>query len=388
MHPFDKLSIDSLSARPNMKWQKYPQGVLPLWVADMDFPTSSLIIEALRQCAEENNLVYQDYEGIAGLKDAIITRQAERYYWQLEPQDIWLVHGVIPAMFLANLALASSGEATIMQTPIYPPFMMSVENTGRKLVTNPLVYNSSQKRWEIDFEALEAQITPETRLFMLCNPHNPTGRVFSRAELEQLAEIILKHRLWVLSDELHSDLTFGQKHIPFASISDDIAMRTATIFGPTKAFNIAGLKIGILVAQNPQLMKRLKDIGFGLLMAPNIFAQVATLTAYTQADDWLADTVHYLDGNRQLIKHFMAEKLPQVRHDSPEGTYLAWFDFGGLELNKLENILIQDCKLGLNMGDAYGPGGAGFARFNFATSKAIVQEGLDRLFNGLKPYLD
>ncbi|MEZ4605915.1 MAG: PatB family C-S lyase [Deinococcales bacterium] len=388
MHPFDKLSIDSLSARPNMKWQKYPQGVLPLWVADMDFPTSSLIIEALRQCAEENNLVYQDYEGIAGLKDAIITRQAERYYWQLEPQDIWLVHGVIPAMFLANLALASSGEATIMQTPIYPPFMMSVENTGRKLVTNPLVYSSSQKRWEIDFEALEAQITPETRLFMLCNPHNPTGRVFSRAELEQLAEIILKHRLWVLSDELHSDLTFGQKHIPFASISDDIAMRTATIFGPTKAFNIAGLKIGILVAQNPQLMKRLKDIGFGLLMAPNIFARVATLTAYTQADDWLADTVHYLDGNRQLIKHFMAEKLPQVRHDSPEGTYLAWFDFGGLELNKLENILIQDCKLGLNMGDAYGPGGAGFARFNFATSKAIVQEGLDRLFNGLKPYLD
>jgi len=390
MHPYDNITLESLQNRVNVKWSKYGKDVLPLWVADMDFPTSDVIIESLVSCARENNLVYQNFEGIDGLREAIVTREAERYNWHIQPDDLWLVHGIIPGMFLANMVCASAGDETIMQTPIYPPFMMATQKTNRTIVQNPLIFQNN--RWEIDFDRLEEQTTPSTRLFMFCNPHNPTGRVYTREELEKLADYVLRHRLWVLSDELHSDITFeGQQHIPFASLSDEIAQRTITLFGPTKTFNMAGLKMGILATQNAELMQRLKDVGYGMLMTPNTMVQNATLTAFTdpRCAEWLTDTISYIDKNRQLVANFLESELPQIKHTTPEATYLSWMDFSalGLEGEKLEDIFVNECKVGLNMGEPYGDGGAGFARINFATSTAIVQEGLDRLKKGLTPYL-
>ena len=388
MKQFDAPSIEGLQQRNNMKWAKYPQDILPMWVADMDFPTADVITQALADEARANNLVYQTPAGIPGLQESVIAWQKERYHWHFEAEDMWLVHGIVPCMFLAHNACTSPNESVIMQTPIYPPFMMSVKGTGRDIIANPLVWNG--ERYEIDFDAFEAQITPATRLFMLCNPQNPTGRVFEREELERLAEIVLKHRLWVLSDELHSDLVFdGKPHIPFASLSDEVAQRTITLFGPSKTFNLAGLKIGVLVTQNKALMQRLKDVGFGVFMAPNTFAQRATLAAYQQGGTWLSEALTYLDANRQLIAEFMGENFPMVPYDSPEGTYLSWFDLRPLQLgDRLENVLLEEAKLGLNMGDAYGEGGQGFARLNFATSRQVLIEGLERLKQGLAPYID
>jgi len=390
MHPFDNVTVESLQNRSNMKWSKYGKEVLPLWVADMDFPTSEIIIQAVVDGAQKNNLVYQSYDGIDGLQDVIAARQAERYNWQIKPEDIWLIHGIIPGMFAASMVCASAGDETIMQTPIYPPFMMATNKTNRTLISNPLIFQNN--RWEIDFDRLEEQTTPSTRLFMFCNPHNPTGRVYTREELEKLADYVLRHRLWVLSDELHSDITYeGEQHIPFASLSDEIAQRTITLFGPTKTFNMAGLKMGVLVAQNPELLQRLKDMTLGMLMPPNTMVQYATMTAFTdpRCAEWLTDTMAYLDKNRQLVNNFLASELPQIKHVMPEATYLSWMDFSslGLDSEKLEDVFLNECKVGLNMGDPYGDGGEGFARINFATSTAIVQEGLDRLKKGLTPYL-
>ena len=270
-----------------------------------------------------------------------------------------------------------------MQSPIYGPFRMAVEETGRKPVYNPFVHDGAH--WRIDFGALEASVTPATRLFMLCNPQNPTGRVFTRDELERLAEFVLKHRLWVVSDELHSDLVYaGHEHIPFASLSDDIAQRTITLFGPTKTFNIAGLKIGFLVSQNEALLKRVQSLAHGLVGAPNVVAQAATIAAYNEGDAWLKETLSYLQANRDFVADFVKRELPGVEHTSPEGTYLAWLDFRSLGLENPEAYLLEQAKVALNDGSWFGPGGEGFVRLNFATSRHIVQAALERIRDAVR----
>ena len=221
---------------------------------------------------------------------------------------------------------------------------------------------------------------------MFCNPHNPTGHVFTRKELERLAEIVLKHRLWIITDEIHSDIVYqGYQHIPLASLSSEIAERTITLFSPTKGFNIAGLNIGILVTENPELMKHLKRVGTGFIQPPNVMAQYATLAAYTQGEDWLKSTVTYLEGNHQLVQAFINKCLPQISYIPSEGTYLAWLDFTALELGEnLEEVLLKDCQLGLGMGKNYSEHTPNFARLNFATARPILETALKRLEKGLK----
>ena len=253
-----------------------------------------------------------------------------------------------------------------------------MEKTGRVPVYNPFVHDGAH--WRIDFEALEALVTPATRLFMLCNPQNPTGRVFTRGELERLADFVLKHRLWVVSDELHSDLVYeGFEHIPFASLGEEIAERTVTLFGPTKTFNIAGLKIGFLASQNKALLERVKGTGFGLVGAPNVVAQTATIAAYAEGDAWLNETLSYLKANRDYVADFVKRELPGVEHTAPEGTYLAWLDFRNLGLENPEAFLLEEAKVALNDGSWFGPGGEGFVRLNFATSRHIVRQTLERI---------
>ena len=376
--PYDSLNVADLRTKASIKWRKYPDDVLPLWVADMDFPIADEIKATIRDYLDTNNFGYPEQEGLPGLKEAVIARQAQRYGWELEPEQIHLVNGIVPSLFLGVRAMSGVGEDVLMQSPIYGPFMMAVEEQNRNVIHNELKYDGEHYR--IDFDELEKQVTPATRLFMLCNPQNPTGRVFTKGELERLADFVLRHRLWVISDELHSDLIYpGQTHIPFASLSDELAQRTVTLFGPTKTFNIAGLQIGFLVTQNPQLMERVKGLGHGTMGFPNLLGQAATITAYREGGNWLKTTLQYLESNRDFVADFVKRELPQVSHSSPEATYLALLNFRELGIENAETFAVEQAKVAINDGAWFGPGGEGQGRLNFATSRHIVEEALNRL---------
>src|SRR5690606_11125484 len=267
---------------------------------------------------------YPPMTGVPGLLDAVQERLADLYGYRVPQERITQLPGIIPGLYLAVRTLAGPADEVIVQPPAYPPFMQATNQSHRKLVYNPMVVRAG--RWELDLEGLERMITPATRLLIFCNPQNPTGRVFTRAELERLAEIVLEHRLWVVSDELHADLTLDGRHIPFASLSPEVAERTVTLYGPTKAFNIAGLKVGCMIAGSDALNERLRAAGT-MLPPPNVLAQVATLAAYRHADGWLESTLDYLRGNREVVARFVEQELPGVEFIPPEGTYLAWLDF-------------------------------------------------------------
>ena len=390
MDAFDTVTLETLRSKNCLKWQHYPEthpekpDILPLWVADMDFAPADVITQALEGRARSGNLGYPAgyLTGEPGLRESFQMWLRERHDWTVEGDDIWPVHGIIPGLYLGALACASAGEGVLLQPPLYPPFMSAVGDTGRVAQYNPLLWTGT--RWKLDLAGLEAAITPETRLLMFCNPHNPTGRVFTRGELEALAEIVLRHRLWVVSDELHSDLIYsGHKHIPLASLGDEIAARTVTLMGPTKTFNIAGLKIGFVVAQNAELLGRLKRVGAGLVTPPNVMAQAAAKAAYTGGGAWLDGALDYLQGSRDRVTQFAETYLPGGAYAAPEGTYLAWLDLGGLGLEDELYDRLLACGVGLSEGRHNGPGGDGFARLNFATSRVIVDEALERLKTGL-----
>ena len=384
MTSFD-VTVEAMREKDCMKWTYYEGDVLPLWVADMDFPPADVITQALAERVRSGNLGYPTgyAAGEPGLREALAAWLSERHGWTVQEDDIMPVHGIVPGLCLGALTCASAGEGVLLQTPIYPPFILAVNGTGRTVQYSPLVWSGS--RWEMDLAGLEATITPETRLLMICNPHNPTGRVFEREELEALADIVLRHRLWVVSDELHSDLVYsGQQHIPFASLSEEIAQRTVTLLGPTKTFNIAGLKIGFIITQNTALRDRLKRVGAGLVTPPNVMAQTAAKVAYTEGGPWLSGALEYLQSNRDRVTKFAETYLPEGRYQAPEGTYLAWLELNSLDLGDTLYEKVLASGVGLNEGPPYGPGGEGFARLNFATSAAIVDEALGRLKTGLE----
>ena len=383
MTSFD-VTLEEMRAKNCMKWTFYESDVLPLWVADMDFPPADVISQALTERAKSGNLGYPAgyATGEPGLREALTAWLGERHGWKVDENAITPIHGIVPGLYLGALACASAGEGVLLQTPIYPPFISAVNDTGRVAQYSPLVW--SGERWEMDLAGLEEAITPETRLLMICNPHNPTGRVFERGELEALAEIVLRHRLWVVSDELHSDLVYEGQHIPFASLGDEVAQRTVTLLGPTKTFNIAGLKIGFMITQNAALRDRLKRVGAGLLTPPNVMAQTAAKAAYTEGGAWLTGALEYLQANRDRVSEFVETYLPKARYSAPEGTYLAWLELSSLDLGDALYDKLLACGVGLNEGPPYGPGGAGFARLNFATSAAIVDEAFQRLQKGLE----
>jgi cysteine-S-conjugate beta-lyase len=391
-HPFDALTLETLQDKRCMKWQYYPKGVIPLWVADMDFPIADSIKKALHDFIDSDNIGYPERNGVPGLKETVAQRLQTRYNWKVAPEHIHHMSGIISGIYLASLACVSEGEEVILQTPLYPPFSMAVKDTKRVSVNNPLVWNG--QGWEMDFDQLESLVTPATRMMMLCNPHNPTGRVFTRQELEKLADFALRHRLWILSDELHADLTYDQTHIPIASISPEIAQRTITLYGPTKAFNLAGLHIGFMISENTKLLERATHMVGYMLGFPNVPAQVATLAAYTTAEDWLIDTKNYLRGNRDFIYDFLAAEIPDIKHAKPQGTYLSWLDFRELGLNgdkaggELFTFLSETAKVGLNDGPLYGPGGQGFSRINFASSRNILEEAMIRIREAVRGLKD
>ncbi|MDR9391567.1 MAG: PatB family C-S lyase [Trueperaceae bacterium] len=381
-HPYDALDADGLRRRPLLKWRAYDDDVLPLWVADMDFPVATPIREALKAFADGDTFGYPEWTGIPGLREAVADRLARRQGWTVDPEAIWITPGTVAGLYTAVKAFAAQGDGVVAPTPVYPPFRLATENQGRTFQSVDL--RDDGEGYRLDEGALDAAITPSSRLLMLCHPHNPTGRVFDVNELETLASRVLDHRLFVVSDELHADLNFGPTHTPFASLSPEIAKRTVTLIGPTKAFNLAGLKIGFAIAEDPDVLARFKAAAFGVAMPAPAVSQWGALAAVRDADAWFEDTLAYLKGNRDHVAARVAA-MPGVRHHAPEATYLAWLDFRDTPLAEDPAGLLRDrARLALNDGASFGPAGAGFARLNFATSRGIVDDALDRIERALR----
>jgi cystathionine beta-lyase len=366
----------------SVKWNVYDEGVLPMWVADMDFMSPPVVLEALHARVEHGIFGY----GIVpeSLYDAVIERQKRFYNWDLTKPEISFVPGIVPGFNLAIRAVCQPGDAVIYQTPAYPPFLCAPENGGFRSVHNDMLQQPDGS-YLIDFERFEHQIIENrVKAFILCNPHNPTGRVFSRAELERLAEICLRHRVTICSDEIHCDIVYeGHHHIPIASLSPEVSAITLTFIAPSKTFNTAGLYASIAIIQDKVLFNKYCKVREGVIGNPDVLALAAAEAAYRGGDQWLKDCLAYLTINRDWLVENIPSYLPGVKVAKPEATFLAWLDCRESGLSDPQRFFLEKAQVGLNSGDAFGAAGHGFVRFNFGTRKALVIEAVKRMADAL-----
>ncbi len=375
---YDFDTIIPRRATESIKWNFCDADELPMWVADMDFRSPEPVIAALRARVEHGIFGYGSTP--PALRTAIVERLQRLYAWQVEPQDIVMLPGVVPGFNVAVQALLSPGDGLLVQTPVYPPILHAAENAAFRAQYMPLT-RQSDGRYTVDLELFEETITARTRMFLLCNPHNPVGRVFTEEELEQLAEICLRHELFICSDEIHGDLIFSEaQHCPIASLSPEIAARTITLMAPSKTFNIAGLGCSFAVITNPELRQAFQAGRRGLMGHPNILGLTAALAAYQEGQPWLTALLRYLESNRDYTYDFVQQQLPGIQLARPEGTYLAWLDCraSGIPGNPYE-FFRASARVMLNDGAIFGPDGTGFVRLNFGAPRALLVEGLERM---------
>jgi cystathionine beta-lyase len=375
---YDFKSFPDRRKTESVKWGVYGSDVLPLWVADMDFVSPQPVIDALKARVEHGIFGYP----MVGddLRQVVLERMSERYDWTLKSEDLIFVPGVVSAFNLVCQALTETDESIIMQTPVYPPFLAVPRNGGFEGITVDLVQDRSGQ-YRIDFERFEAAIQPNTRVFLLCNPHNPVGRVFRKDELDKLAEICARHNLVICSDEIHSDLIYGgYRHTPIATLNDATAQNTVTLIAPSKTFNIAGLECSVIICQNQGLRKRIERARRGLLGGVNIMGLEAAYAAYKYGSEWLEELLGVLQSNRDLLVKFVHEAMPDVKMSMPEGTYLAWLDCRDLKgIDDPYKFFLNEAKVALNDGKEFGKAGKGFLRLNFGCPESMLIEALLRM---------
>lgn len=374
------LSIDALRARQCNKWNRYPADVLPAWVADMDFSVAEPIHAAITRLVERQDYGYGQYSRKDTLAAVFAARMRERFDWAIDPAQVQVVTELIQCMYAAALVFSEPGDGVVIQTPIYPPFLRVVEQTGRRLVENRLADDGA--RFVVDAAGLRRVVDARTRLLFLCNPHNPSGRVLDREELRAIADVAVERDLIVVSDEIHADLLYpGGTHIPLASLGPEIAARTITITSATKGFNIAGLRCAVLHFGAPELQERFRRaIPDALLGQASTVGIEATIAAWQHGQPWLDAVLARLQANRDRLAAFVAAELPGVRHYTPEATYLAWLDCRGLDLPDTPyRFFLDRARVGLNDGADFGEAGRGHVRLNFATSGEVLEEVLSRM---------
>lgn len=380
---FEDLDTAVLHQRPGKKWSTFDPDVLPAWVADMDFPLAEPIRRRLQHLVEISELGYPHDDQTRRLVELLARRCGERFRWTVDPGRVEVIVDVVQGIHMCLQMLTRRSEGAAMLTPIYPPFLSSTRANGRRADCCTLV--PGPDGYGFDREHLASAVAPDTRVLLLCNPHNPTGRVFTRPELMQLAELALARDLVVVSDEIHSDLVFdGRQHIPFATLGPEIEARTVTLMSASKAFNIAGLRCAMMIFGSADLQAAYRA-GPGLARGgPSSLGMHATEVAWTECDDWLAELLRHLQGNRDLIGDFLAEHLPAIGYLAPQATYLAWLDCRALGLGgNLCQTILDEGRLALNDGRDFGPGGEDCVRLNFATSRELLGEALQRLRNAL-----
>lgn len=377
-------TLDRLRQRQSIKWRAYPADVIPAWIADMDFAVAPCIRSAMEAVIDRGDLGYPQSYAEAGLNEVFCARALRQYGWSIKPDQVEFFSDVVQTIHLALLTLCEPGDGVIIQTPIYPPFLSAVEETGRRQVHCPLTQTSAGYR--MDLAAMAQAIDARTRILLLCHPHNPTGRAYTREELEGLAELVLRDDLRVISDEIHADLMLDPKpHIPFASLSTEIAARTLTLTSPSKPFNVAGLCLAAAVFGSPALARAFNHLPAHVRGGRSALGIAAARAAWTEGDDWLAEMLTQLRANRDRVASFVAAHWPRVRHTPPEATYLSWLDFRDLGLSEEpQRYFLKHAKVALSEGPAFGEEGRGFVRLNFATAPGILDEILGRMDQSLR----
>jgi len=381
---YDFDSVIERRGYGSIKWdftEKYfrTKDILPMWVADMDFRSPEPVIAALEKASRHGIF------GYAGVPDtycnAVIAWMKKRHEWKIEKE--WMVYspGVVPALHMLITALTEEGDEVIVQPPVYFPFFEAIKCHGREILENPLRLEGDQ--YVMDLDDLERNITPRTKMMILCNPHNPLSRVWRRDELENVAEFCLDHNVLLIADEIHSDLVYsGFKHVPLASLSEVFAQNCITCTAASKTFNLPGLQTSNIIISNPDLRKKFKEAergyGFG---SPNLFGIVATQAAYEDGEEWLTQLLAYLEQNIRFLQKFISERIPGLKVIQPQGTYLLWLDFRecGIDQGKLLNFVRKEARVALEPGFIFGCKENGFERMNIACPRSTLAEGLTRI---------
>ncbi len=360
-----------------IKWDLFGEETLPLWVADMDFASPKEVISDVQARLEHPIFGYQSKD--MELLDVIVDWMFKQHGWKITPEDILLVPGVVAGFNWAVRSFTEIKDSFIFQTPVYFPFFNISQNNNIQQVTVPL--KNTDNGYEIDFDEFEGKIREDTRIFILCNPHNPVGRVYRKDELERLGEICLANDILICSDEIHCDLVYsGHTHLPIASLSKELAMNTITLMAPSKTFNMPGLHFAFAVVQNENLRSKMTKARNGIIGEPNILAQSAAKAAYKYGGEWLGALLKYLDQNRQLVVEFTKANIPEIRVHSPEGTYLAWLDCSALNLKEGPyKFILENAKVALNDGKTFGGNSSGFVRLNFGCPKSVLIKALNKM---------
>lgn len=355
------------------------EDVLPLWVADMDFQAPEAVIEALVDRAKHGVFGYAD--GMDGYYEALTAWLHDRHRWKIQRDWISFSPGIVFALYALVRSLSKPGDKILIQSPVYSPFFNAIKNNGREVVNSQLRFEHG--RYTMDFADLEEKFASGVKMMILCNPHNPVGRVWEREELNRLGQLCLAHGVLVISDEIHGDLVYeGHGHIPFASLSPELAMQSIVCTAPSKTFNLAGLQTSNLIIPNAkyrQAFQASRDLTG--IHSPNVFGITALEAAYRHGWDWLDQLMCYLKGNVEFFMSALAQELPQIKMVRPEGTYLLWLDFRelGMEPKELQKFLVHKAGVGLNAGYQFGPGGEGFARLNIGCSRSVLEDGFERI---------
>lgn len=362
---------------------------LPMWVADMDFQTAPEIISALNERAENGIFGYGVVPPEWG--EALCAWWRQRHHTELEPDWLLFSTGVMPSVSAAIRRLTAVGEKVLLQTPVYSAFFGAILSNGRRVAENPLIYEDGEYR--IDFEDLDRKLAdPQTTLMLLCSPHNPIGKIWDRETLARVGELCLKHRVPLVSDEIHCDLTDpGFEFVPFSSLPERLTANSISCVAPTKTFNLAGLQTSAVIVPDPALRERIsRQLKTDHAAEPGSFAIVAAVAAYTEGGPWLDALRDYLAGNKAVAREFIARELPEVGVSQARATYLLWLDCGAFteSSRELADFLRRETGLWLNPGDIYGISGGRFLRINIACPRGVLMDGLERLKRGLSAYRD
>ncbi len=374
---FDRV-VDRRASDSN-KWHKFPADVLPLWVADMDFPSPPAVVDALRSRVEHGFFGYLREHN--ELPAVVAERLAKRYGWRVSPEAVVALPGVIAGFNQALRALTSPGDGLLVQTPVYPPILRAAGNHGLRRDEHALT-RGADGRYAVDLETFGASFRDRTRAFLLCNPHNPVGRLYGRTELEGMAAACLRRDVAIVADEIHCDLLLdGRQHVPMASLAPEIEQRTITLMAPSKTFNLPGLKCAVGIVPDAELRQRFVAAGADLVPKINLLGYTAAVAAYREADAWLDELLAYLADNRDFLVEQVRTRLPGVVVAPPEATYLAWLDCRGAApaADDPYTFFLGRARVALSDGSAFGPGGAGFVRLNFGCPRTLLAQGLERM---------
>jgi len=377
------LSQSALRARRNAKWNQYGANVLPAFVADMDFSVAAPIQAAIERIVRERDYGYPLRNGEKAdrlVAKAFANRMQSRYRWELNPDLVLPLADLVQGTYAPILAFSEPGDGVVLQTPNYPPFRDAIHTMERRLLALPM--RDDGTRYVFDMTELAKLVDKRTRIFVLCNPQNPTGRVFSRDELMALGQFAIEHDLIVIADEIHSDLVYpGQQHIPFASLGPEIAARTVTLNSATKSFNIPGLRCALIAFGTEELRNQFhRRIPLKLIGSPNIIGVDATVAAWSECEPWLDAVMQHLLKARNRVTERLAAEVPEIQIHAPEATYLAWLDCSQLKLaTSAFQFFLETARIGFSAGETFEPDCAQFIRFNFATSMPILDDILDRV---------